>query len=273
MRGRLLRVAATLGVVATLYAVPAGAAPPQTFNPLPPGLLHRPMGPAFQADRGLGPPGRSGPERRARPGSPPGSRRRSTARPAVLLLPPTAPWFRSRSRRWGCPPTTDCPRAQHVATRPDAKSTWSLKYRSRGVDTGEIVICGGSHLDFSLIPNQAHGTPPAVNSGSTTHMGHRPELAPARASSSGICPCRPRRPRTRAIYVSLAPLRECERTFTRLWHELRRTRARGRSECDVSRPRAPPRHEPGDAVRQPEPSLTPSATRGITSPRRARPCR
>jgi dienelactone hydrolase len=40
---------------------------------------------------------------------------------------------------------------------PNAKSTWSLNYSNAGVDTGEIIIRGGSHLDFSFIPNQAFG--------------------------------------------------------------------------------------------------------------------
>lgn len=40
---------------------------------------------------------------------------------------------------------------------PLAKSTWSLKYSEAGVDSGEIIIRGGSHLDFSFIPNQAFG--------------------------------------------------------------------------------------------------------------------
>jgi dienelactone hydrolase len=40
---------------------------------------------------------------------------------------------------------------------PLAKSKESLAYSEAGVDTGEIVIRGGSHLDFSFIPNQAFG--------------------------------------------------------------------------------------------------------------------
>jgi hypothetical protein len=32
-----------------------------------------------------------------------------------------------------------------------------LNYSKAGVDTGEIIIRGGSHLDFSFIPNQAFG--------------------------------------------------------------------------------------------------------------------
>ena len=40
---------------------------------------------------------------------------------------------------------------------PGAKSTESLEYTKAGVDTGEIIIRGGSHLDFSFIPNAAFG--------------------------------------------------------------------------------------------------------------------
>jgi dienelactone hydrolase len=40
---------------------------------------------------------------------------------------------------------------------PHGKSTESLAYSAAGDDTGEIVIRGGSHVDFSWIPNQAFG--------------------------------------------------------------------------------------------------------------------
>src|SRR5207244_75545 len=40
---------------------------------------------------------------------------------------------------------------------PNAKSSESHAYSEAGVDTGEIIIRGGSHLDFSFIPNQAFG--------------------------------------------------------------------------------------------------------------------
>jgi dienelactone hydrolase len=40
---------------------------------------------------------------------------------------------------------------------PQAKSAESHAYNEAGVDSGEIVIRGGSHLDFSFIPNQAFG--------------------------------------------------------------------------------------------------------------------
>jgi hypothetical protein len=40
---------------------------------------------------------------------------------------------------------------------PEAKAAESVKYSNAGVDSGEIVIRGGSHLDFSWIPNPAFG--------------------------------------------------------------------------------------------------------------------
>ena len=40
---------------------------------------------------------------------------------------------------------------------PKAKSSESFEYSKAGVDTGEIIIRGGSHLDFSFIPNAAFG--------------------------------------------------------------------------------------------------------------------
>jgi hypothetical protein len=42
---------------------------------------------------------------------------------------------------------------------PTAKSTWSLHYSKAGVDTGELIIRGGSHLDFSFIPFPPAYTP------------------------------------------------------------------------------------------------------------------
>jgi hypothetical protein len=38
---------------------------------------------------------------------------------------------------------------------PMAKSTESVAYSKLGVDTGEIIIRGGTHYDFSFIPNNA----------------------------------------------------------------------------------------------------------------------
>jgi dienelactone hydrolase len=40
---------------------------------------------------------------------------------------------------------------------PEEKTAQSVEYTSAGVDSGELVIRGGSHLDFSWIPNPAFG--------------------------------------------------------------------------------------------------------------------
>ncbi len=40
---------------------------------------------------------------------------------------------------------------------PSAKTVESMVYSNSGVDTGELIIHGGSHLDFSFIPNVAFG--------------------------------------------------------------------------------------------------------------------
>ena len=56
------------------------------------------------------------------------------------------------SADYGLPPTPNS-----SLPDPKAKSTWSLNYSKAGVDSGEIIIRGGSHLDFSFIPNQAFG--------------------------------------------------------------------------------------------------------------------
>jgi dienelactone hydrolase len=40
---------------------------------------------------------------------------------------------------------------------PEAKATESVEYSDAGVDSGELIIRGGSHLDFSWIPNPAFG--------------------------------------------------------------------------------------------------------------------
>jgi hypothetical protein len=83
----------------------------------------------------------------------------------------------SRARELGCPgdpaARTDAPIAKPALgmsadyflppvpnfSLPDplAKSTESLAYTRAGVDTGEIIIRGGSHLDFSFIPLVAFG--------------------------------------------------------------------------------------------------------------------
>jgi dienelactone hydrolase len=66
-------------------------------------------------------------------------------------VPVTKPGL-GMSADYGLPPTPN-------TSLPDplAKSRESIKYSEAGVDTGEIIIRGGSHLDFSFIPNQAFG--------------------------------------------------------------------------------------------------------------------
>jgi dienelactone hydrolase len=56
------------------------------------------------------------------------------------------------SADYGLPPTPNT-----AAPDPVGKSTASLLYTKAGVDTGEIIIRGGSHLDFSFISNPAFG--------------------------------------------------------------------------------------------------------------------
>jgi dienelactone hydrolase len=56
------------------------------------------------------------------------------------------------SADYGLPPTPNT-----SIPDPQAKSVWSHEYSAAGVDTGEIIIRGGSHLDFSYIPLAAFG--------------------------------------------------------------------------------------------------------------------
>jgi dienelactone hydrolase len=56
------------------------------------------------------------------------------------------------SADYGLPPTPNTSQPD-----PGAKSTESHAYSDAGVDTGELIIRGGSHLDFSFIPNHAFG--------------------------------------------------------------------------------------------------------------------
>jgi dienelactone hydrolase len=56
------------------------------------------------------------------------------------------------SADYGLPPTPNT-----SLPDPRAKEQESLAYTKAGVDTGELIIRGGSHLDFSFIPNQAFG--------------------------------------------------------------------------------------------------------------------
>jgi dienelactone hydrolase len=56
------------------------------------------------------------------------------------------------SADYGLPPTPNL-----ELPKPRYKEAESLQYTKAGVDSGQIVIRGGSHLDFSFIPNLAFG--------------------------------------------------------------------------------------------------------------------
>ena len=56
------------------------------------------------------------------------------------------------SADYGLPPTPNTSQPD-----PEAKTAQSVTYSDAGVDSGEIIIRGGSHLDFSWIPNPAFG--------------------------------------------------------------------------------------------------------------------
>ncbi len=67
------------------------------------------------------------------------------------IVPVTKPGL-GISADYGLPPTPNL-----SLPNPFAKEAESLVYSKAGVDSGEIVIRGGSHLDFSFIPNAAFG--------------------------------------------------------------------------------------------------------------------
>jgi dienelactone hydrolase len=92
-------------------------------------------------------------------GAVPGSKARSSIGEAACpadpadrsVVPITKPGL-GISADYGLPPVPNL-----SLPDPNAKSAWSHAYSNVGVDSGEIIIRGGSHLDFSFIPNQAFG--------------------------------------------------------------------------------------------------------------------
>jgi dienelactone hydrolase len=91
------------------------------------------------------------------PASPAGSGAKLGERPcksdpaARTAVPITKPGL-GISADYGLPPLPNL-----SMPNPAAKSTSSFAYTAAGVDTGEIIIRGGSHLDFSFIPLAALG--------------------------------------------------------------------------------------------------------------------
>ena len=95
----------------------------------------------------------------AKGGAVPGSTRASTigeqpcpADPTQRTTVPITKPGLGISADYGLPPLPNL-----SAPDPGAKSVWSHAYSDAGVDSGEIIIRGGSHLDFSFIPLLAFG--------------------------------------------------------------------------------------------------------------------
>jgi dienelactone hydrolase len=74
------------------------------------------------------------------------------ANPAARSAVPITKPGLGLSADYGLPPTPNT-----AQPNPTAKSTQSFAYSAAGVDSGELIIRGGSHLDFDFIPNVAFG--------------------------------------------------------------------------------------------------------------------
>jgi len=69
------------------------------------------------------------------------------ANPAARSAVPITKPGLGLSADYGLPPTPNTGQPD-----PTAKSTQSFAYSAAGVDSGELIIRGGSHLDFDFIP-------------------------------------------------------------------------------------------------------------------------
>jgi hypothetical protein len=74
------------------------------------------------------------------------------ANPSARTVPPVTKPALGMSADYFLPPTPNTSQPD-----PSAKTRESFAYSAAGVDTGELIIRGGSHLDFSFIPNAAFG--------------------------------------------------------------------------------------------------------------------
>jgi dienelactone hydrolase len=81
---------------------------------------------------------------------PPGEQ--SCVDPSQRTVAPMAKPALGMSADYFLPPTPNTSQPD-----PESKTAQSVEYSHAGVDSGEIVIRGGSHLDFSWIPNPAFG--------------------------------------------------------------------------------------------------------------------
>jgi hypothetical protein len=74
------------------------------------------------------------------------------ANPAARSVVPITKPGLGLSADYGLPPTPNT-----AQPNPTAKTAQSFAYSAAGVDSGELIIRGGSHLDFDFIPNMAFG--------------------------------------------------------------------------------------------------------------------
>jgi hypothetical protein len=72
--------------------------------------------------------------------------------PGARTVPPITKPGLGMSADYFLPPTPN-----KELPDPNAKSIESHAYTAAGIDSGQIIIRGGSHLDYSFIPNQAFG--------------------------------------------------------------------------------------------------------------------
>ena len=87
------------------------------------------------------------------PGRPASARRRSARRlPGRPGRPHDRADHQARPRHLGR--LRSSADAEHLAARTRGEVDRSLAYSKAGVDSGEIIIRGGSHLDFSFIPTR-----------------------------------------------------------------------------------------------------------------------
>jgi dienelactone hydrolase len=74
------------------------------------------------------------------------------ADPSQRSIPPITKPALGMAADYFLPPTPNTSQPD-----PEAKTARSVQYSEAGVDSGELIIRGGSHLDFSWIPNPAFG--------------------------------------------------------------------------------------------------------------------
>ncbi len=165
--------------------------------------------------------GGPGPDGAVPVGGVPAVRRARSARPAARPIRPTARTVPITKPGLGISADYGLPATPNTSLPdPEFKEQESLAYTKAGVDSGEIVIRGGSHVDFSFIPNQAFGaslrgpdlTDWYASAWFDKYLKHQPSRRRAAAVASGGARTRPRRPSTPA--TTATPSRS---TTSRAW--------------------------------------------------------